>query len=481
MIASHLDKPMHARIPASGRWVARANLFALGHGGSSPAPKGKRTLALATLLAVAAAAGTASAQSRQIPAPPQDHAVVVAGAAVHTVTGPTIEDGYVAFDQGRIIDVGEGEPPRLPWAEVINARGLHVYPGLVSCDTMLGLIETGSVSVTHDYAEHGDVTPEVRAAVAVNPDSDLIPVARANGILTALVLPRGGLVSGRCSLMRLDGWTWEQMAIEPDAGLVVNWPRTEPNLRTSRWREAKPEKEQRKEIGERLEAIDRLFDDAIAYFRSADTDPKQATDLRYEAMRAAISGLKPVFVRASSRGQIESAVAWATRRDLNIVVVGGREADGAVALLRKHDVPVVIAGLHRLPRNRHDPYDGPFTLPARLHEAGIKVAIASGSGAAHERNLNHNAATAIAYGLPRDQALKAVTIQAAEIVGLGASHGSLEKGKAATLIVTTGDPLEITTDTLLAFIDGRRIDLGNRHKALYEKYREKYRQLGLIK
>ena len=434
--------------------------------------------ALATLLAAAGA----SAQSREVPAPPQDHPIVVTGAVVHTVTGPTFASGYVAFNDGRIIDIGDGEPPTLPWAEIVDARGLHVYPGLISCETTLGLIETGSISVTRDYSETGDVTPEVRAAVAINPDSDLIPVTRANGILTAMVTPRGGIVSGRSSLIRLDGWTWEQMAIEADAGLVINWPRTEPDLRTSRRREAKPEneKEQRKEIGERLEAIERLFDDAIAYYRSADADPKQASDLRYEAMREVIGGLKPVFVRASSRGQIESAVAWAARRNLDIVIVGGREADEAAQLLRTHDVGVIITGLHHLPQHRDDPYDTPFTLPARLYEARIRFAIASGTGSAHERRLNHNAATAVAYGLPYTEALNAVTIRAAEILGLGASHGSLEVGKAATLIVTTGDPLEITTETLVAFIDGRRIDLGNRHKALYEKYLEKYRQLGLI-
>jgi imidazolonepropionase-like amidohydrolase len=428
---------------------------------------------LAVLAAATAAAG-ASAQSREVPAPPQDHPIVVTGAVVHTVTGPTFAAGYVAFNDGRIIDVGEGEPPTLPWAEIVDARGLHVYPGLISCDTTLGLIETGSISATRDYSEAGDVTPEVRAAVAINPDSDLIPVTRANGILTAMVTPRGGLVAGRSSLIRLDGWTWEQMAIEADAGLVINWPRTEPNLRTSWWRETRPEKEQRKEIGERL------FDDAIAYHRSADADPQQASDMRYEALRDVIGGLKPVFVRASSRGQIESAVAWAARRNLNIVIVDGREAVEAAELLRAHDVGVIVTGLHRRPQHRDDPYDTPFTLPARLHEAGIRFAIASGTGSAHERRLNHNAATAAAYGLPPDEALNAVTIRAAEILGLGTSHGSLEVGKAATLIVTTGDPLEITTETLVAFIDGRRIDLGNRHKALYEKYLEKYRQLGLI-
>jgi imidazolonepropionase-like amidohydrolase len=435
---------------------------------------------LTAVLAAAIVAGAAAAQSRQVPAPPQGHPIVLAGGTVHPVTGPVIEGGYVAFNDGRIIDLGAGAPPVIPWAEVIDARGLHVYPGLIACDTTLGLIETGSIGATHDYAERTEMTPEVRAAVAINPDTDHIPVTRANGILTALVMPRGGVVSGRGSLIRLDGWTWEQLAIDAEAGLVLNWPRTEPDLRRSWWREPKPESEQRKQIAERLAALDRLFDDALAYYASVEADPAQATDLRYEALRAALDGARPVFVRASARGQIESAVTWAARRGLRIVIVGGREAEAAADLLRKHDVPVIIRGLHQQPRRRDDPYDLPFTLPARLHEAGVRFAIASGSGAAHERRLNHNAGTAVAFGLPRQVALEAVTIEAARIVGLGATHGSLEIDKAATLIVTTGDPLQITTDTVMAFIDGRRIDLGNRHRTLYEKYLQKYRQLGLI-
>ena len=199
-----------------------------------------------------------------------------------------------------------------------------------------------------------------------------------------------------------------------------------------------------------------------------------------DAGRDVLAGRTPIFARASTQGQIESAVVWANRRGLDIVIVGGREAGKAAALLREYDVPVIIGGLHTLPGHRDDPYDEPFTLPARLYDAGVRFTIASGSGAAHERNLNHNAATAVAFGLAPDQALKAITADAATILGIGDTHGAIEVGKAATLIVTTGDPLQITTDTLIAWIDGRQIDLGNRHKALYDKYRQKYRQLGLL-
>ncbi len=435
------------------------------------------------------------AQSRQIPAAPQKQPIIIFSATVHPVSSDPIQNGYIVFDKGVITGIGEGEPPSTPNAIKLNAEGLHVYPGLVAASTYLGLTEIGDISQTNDHSEMGRVKPEVRAVSAINPDSDLIPVARANGILTAMILPRGGLIAGRCSTVRLDGWTWENMSIDPDAGLVVNWPRTEPI--TAWWME-RTEEQQRKEIKEDLEAIEKIFDEAIAYIKARDNDRSLPTDLRFEAMRPALQGAKPIFISAAMVGQIESAVAWARRRNLKIVIVGGDQADQVAPLLKKHDIPVIVTGTHRLPTRRHDAYDQPFTLPAKLHEAGVQFCIAAGGEAAHERNLNHMAATAAAYGLPKSEALKAVTINAARIIGAGEHFGSLEVGKSATLIVTAGpesnsnsestaappppgDPLEITTDTLVAFIDGCRIDLGNRQKGLYDKYQEKYRQLGLMR
>ncbi|MHC4947150.1 MAG: amidohydrolase family protein [Planctomycetota bacterium] len=437
-----------------------------------------RPLALAAGLLVAALpAADAAAQSRQIPAPPQQRPVVIHSGTVHPVDGPPIEGGYVVFARGVVSDVGAGTAPDLPGAFEFDAAGLHVYPGLIAATTTLGLVETGSVDDTIDHSEHGRYTPEVRAAVAINPDSDHIPVARASGILTALTMPQGGLVSGRCSTIRLDGWTWEDLAIDAEAGIVVSWPRTEP---ISAWWMDKSEADQRKEIREDLQNIERLFDEAEAYLRARDVDPDLPTDLRHEAMRPALQGEKPVFVRAASAGQIESAVAWAERRGLRIVIVNGNQADRVIPLLLKHDVPVIVGGTHRLPGRRDEAYDAPYALPASLHAAGVRFCISGRARPGSERNLHHNAATAAAYGLPPDAALRAVTIDAARILGLGDSHGTIARGRAATLIVTTGDPLEITTDVLLAFIDGRRIDLGNRQKTLYAKYQEKYRQLGLI-
>ncbi len=435
--------------------------------------------ALATLLS-SVSIGSVSicyGQSRQVPAPPQQRAVTIHSATVHTVSGDVIEDGYVTFEEGRITQIGSGEAPEIRDAEQLDATGLHVYPGLIESFTNLGLTEVGAIDVTHDSSEYGNFKPEVRAAVALNPDSDLIPVVRSNGILTAMIRPEGGLVSGRAAVIRLDGWTWEDLAIDDTAGLIVSWPRTEP---IDSWWMEKSREEQLKEIEEALRDVEQKFDESTSYIKAHDADPTLKTDLRHEAMRPYLSGRKPVFVQASSMGQIESAVAWGQRRNLNIVIVGGHEADQVIPLLKKHDIPVIIGGLHRLPGRRHSAYDQPFALPAALHEAGIRFCISSSSGAAHIRNLNHVAATSVAYGLPKKIALRAVTQYAAELLGVGDILGTIDLGKSATLIVTNGDPLEITTDTLIAFIDGREIDLGNRQKTLYRKYRSKYIQLGLL-
>jgi imidazolonepropionase-like amidohydrolase len=432
---------------------------------------------LAPLLCAGFISTVSHAQSRQVPAPPQSAPIVIQNATIHPVSSPAIESGYVVLKDGVIDEIGTGEAPDILDSTVVDASGFHLYPGLIAAESKLGLIETGDVDVTIDHRELGSFRPEVRAAVAINPDTDLIPVARNSGILTALTLPGGGLVSGRCSIIRLDGWTWEDMAIDDSAGLVLNWPNTEP-IRAPWMRRGGGE--QRQGIAEQLAEIDRTFDEADAYFKAREHEKDVTTDLRYEAMRDCLAGNRPLFVWANSVGQIESAITWANKRGYKIVIIGGSEADRALPILKKHDVPVIIYGTHRMPTRRHDAYDRAYALPRMLHEAGVKFCIAPGGRDGMERTLGHQAATAAAYGLPREEALRSVTLSAAEILGIGATHGSIERGKAATVILTTGDPLEISTEVVMAFIDGRRIDLTSRHTQMYEKYRQKYKQKGLI-
>lgn len=442
-----------------------------------------------TIIATLCFGTLALAQDLLHKAPAQSAPVLISGGTVHPISGEPIPGGAVFFDGGVIRAVFSADEAQR-WRdagnvpgdlEVIDARGLHVYPGLVGANTVTGLMEIGAVGVTVDVNEQGSITPEARAISSVNPDSTLIPVTRAAGVLTVGVMPSGGVIPGRAAVIRMDGWTWEDMAVEADAGLIVSWPRLLPS---TGWWVTKSADEQRKESRENRQRLIDLFDAAAAYTAAKDADSSVPMDLRYEAMRPALSGEKPVFVRAQELDQIMDAVSVCTGRGMRVVIVGGRDAPLCADHLLANDAAVIVTGTHRLPRREDSPYDEAFTLPARLDASGVRWCLATSGGTfqtPHERTLPHHAATAVAYGLDHDAGLRSITLSAAEILGVGDRLGSLEAGKAATLIVTTGDPLEITTDVVGAYIDGRAIDLRSKHTELYEKYREKYKQLGIIK
>jgi imidazolonepropionase-like amidohydrolase len=413
--------------------------------------------------------------SDQIPAKPQERPVVIANATIHPVSGPVIENGLIVFDKGRIAAIGSSVviPNN---AERIDAAGKHVYPGLISAETYIGLTEIEAVRASRDRVETGRINPNVRAETAFNPESELIPVTRANGILTVVASPAGPLIAGTGAVMEMDGWTWEDMTLRAPAGLYVAWP----NMVTRRgpfFRQS--EEEQIKERERSLKELADAFRDARAYMAAKRAEhqrgvPYHDVDVRWEAMGPVLEGEVPVMVRASDVQQIQAAVAWSKQERVRLIIVGGHEAWRLTDLLKENDVPVLAGGIHRLPSRRFNAYDDPFTLPLKLHQAGVKFAIFSADEAAHQRNLPYEAAMAAAYGLPKEEALKAITLYPAQILGVDDRVGSLEVGKDATLIVTNGDPLEITTDVELAFIRGGRIDLTSRHTKLYEKYKEKY-------
>jgi imidazolonepropionase-like amidohydrolase len=416
--------------------------------------------------------------SDQIPARPQDHPIAIVGATIHTVSGPTIEKGTILFEKGRIVAVGIGVN-MVPNTEHIDGSGKHVYPGLISSNTEIGLVEIGAVRASRDMAEIGRINPNVRAQVAVNPESELIPVLRANGITLAVSAPSGGLISGTSALMMMDGWTWEDMTLRAPLALYVNWPSMRDNLPSPA---TTNEEEQKKEQGSALKELMTAFHDARAYMtaKKAETEkgvPYHNTDLRWESMIPVLEAKIPVVVWADEIRQIQAAVAWAEQENIRIIIGGGYDAWRVADLLKKKDIPVLAGGIHRLPARRSEEYDDPYTLPARLHQAGIRFAIITAGSAAHERNLPFQAGTAAAYGLPKDIALRAVTLSPAEIFGVADRVGSLEAGKDATLILTTGDPLEITTTILTEYIQGRKVDLTSKHTILYEKYKEKYRRV----
>lgn len=416
--------------------------------------------------------------SDEVPAPQQNEPIVLTGGTVYTVDGDIIENGMVVFSNGVISAVGRNVPVPVN-ARVIDVSGKFVYPGLIEAESALGLNEISAVPATVDVIEKGEINPNVRAERAVNSDSERIPVTRANGIALAVSVPEGGLVSGMSALMMLDGWTWESMVLKAPVGLVVRWPTM---VSADTYGAAKEREGHRKQVAEQRSKIEEAFKDARSYMNAKTGEgsggiPAHDTDVRWEAMMPVLRGELPVFVHAQRRREIETAIEWADREKLRMVLVGGLDAPLVTDLLREKDIPVIVTPVLQLPLRRDDPYDAPYTVAKRLHDAGVRFCIAGGSGHGNERNLPYHAAQARAFGLPDDIALRAVTLSVAEILGVGDRTGSITAGKDATIIVTDGDPLEIRTHVEQLFIQGRDVPLTSRHTRLYDKYRERYRRL----
>jgi imidazolonepropionase-like amidohydrolase len=413
--------------------------------------------------------------SDTMPAPPQTKPVAIKGATIHPVSGPDIPSGTIVFENGKITAIG-ADAAVPAGAEVIEGNGKHVYPGLINANTVLGLVEIGAVRATVDIEEAGALNPNVRSITSVNPDSELIPVARAAGVLTALSVPEGGLISGQSAVLRLDGWTPEEMTVLSPAAMHLRWPTLTIDRRP---RARKSPKDQQKEMEKAQKQIRDAFQIARAYWQTRkNPGPDFKMDLRWEALMPVFDGKVPLFVHASTLAQIQAALAWAKEMQLKIVLVDADDAWRIAPQLKENDVAVILGPATSLPVRRDDDYDSGWSSAAKLQQAGVRFCIASnGRGAeTNERNVGYEAGLAAGYGLPKEEALKAVTIYPAQILGVADRLGSLETGKAATLIVTNGDPLDFPTQVEAAFIDGRKIDLSNRQTRLRDKYREKYRR-----
>jgi imidazolonepropionase-like amidohydrolase len=409
--------------------------------------------------------------------------LVIAGGTVHPVSGPEIPGGMVLVENGKITAVGANVSVPAG-AERVDATGLHVYPGMIAANTILGLQEIGEVRATRDVNEVGNINPNARAKVSLNADSELIPVARANGILTALSATAGGTITGTSVVWKLDGWNWEEMTIKEPAALHVHWPSMITHNR-GWWDEGpvKSEEEQKKEREKQLKEVRDAFDNAKAYMKAREAmqagGARHDFDVRWEAMIPALKKQIPVFVNADEYLQIESALNFAKDEGLNIVIVGGRDAWRLADRLAAARVPVIYEETLSMPRRTWEPYDAAYTVPQKLQAAGVPFCISTGAGdASNLRNLPYEAAMAAAFGLPKEEALKAVTLYPAQILGVADRLGSIEPGKDATLIVTDGDPLEIESHVKMAWISGDPVDLSSRHTRLYDKYRNRPRTDG---
>ena len=402
--------------------------------------------------------------------------VAYVGATVHPVSTAAIKHGVVIVEGGTILAVGDATTTIPSDAIRVDLTGSHLYPGFVHPLAQLGLIEIDSVRGTDDTHEIGDNNANVRAEVAVNADSRHLPVAISGGVLTAHVFPGGGLFTGTSAVLRLAGWNWEEMTLAAPTAMHLNFPASAGDGGNSNEDEGEDEADSRE-----LAELDRLLDEVRAYARARDAGERGAgpsvdLDPKLEALRPVLAGELPLFIHADDRDAIASALDWVEKQELTrVVLVASADAAYLATRLAKAKIPVILRSVLALPTRSWEPYDQPFTAAARLHAAGVPVAI-SGNLSANARNLPFQAAMAAAHGLPRDVALRSVTLTAAEILGVADRVGSLEAGKEATFMVTNGDPLEIRTQIQQVWIAGAEVDLQeDPQRRLYDKYRQRPR------
>jgi imidazolonepropionase-like amidohydrolase len=458
-----MDNDTHETLTSSGRGAGALwhSLCALG-------------TSLAFALAILPAA--TSAQVRMT-VPPQAEAIALQGATIHTVTNGVIENGTIIFQNGIITAVGADV--QIPdGTRVIDATGKHIYPGLIDAYSTVGLSEIGAVDMSNDVNEVGDFNPNINADVGVNAESRHIGTSRSQGVLTTLTTPGGGLISGMSSAMALEGWTWEEMSMQSATALNINWPNPNPRGRGfgGRGGFGNPGAGPPATYEERVQQLKDYFAEARAYRDAVAAGEQVRTDARYIAMTPALNQEIPVVVSANSAAQINDAITWAKEEDLRLVIRGGSDAIHVADRLVAEEVPVILTSTMDAPSRAYEGYDEAYRRAAKLYEAGVKFAISGGAGSLYTDRLPYEAGVAVAFGLPEEEAVKAVTINAAELMGLDDRIGSLEPGKQATLLITTGTPIDMTSDIEQAYIQGRELDMNDIQKHFFEKYMEKVRQ-----
>jgi imidazolonepropionase-like amidohydrolase len=406
---------------------------------------------------------------------------VIRNARIVTVSGPEIESGSLVIRGGKIDTVGANVTAP-PGATEIDGRGLSVYPGMIDAGTALGLVEIGSIAATVDSNEVGDMNPNAQAIVAINPHSAHVRVTRVGGITSVATLPGGGIISGQAALINLDGTTPREMAVLPSAALVIDFPRVSTTAGGGPFF-GPPQPvnitEAIRTRDRRLDDLRKILQDAEAYARAQDAYardkklPRPATNVALAALVPFVRGERPVILRADREQEIRAAVHFAEEMKLRPIILGGNDAWRVADLLKQHNVPVILTGVLDLPRLEDDFYDSLYANAARLQQAGVRFCISTGDTGAQVRDLPFHAGMAAAFGLPRAEALKAVTLYPAQIMNVADRLGSIEPGKIANIVVTDGDLLEARTKIRYLFINGRQIPLVSRHTELYEQFKDR--------
>lgn len=411
----------------------------------------------------------AGAQDNISPAPPQTKDILIKNGTLHVGNGQVLNNSSILVKNGKIAAIGNDL--KNDNARVIDATGKQVYPALIAAATIIGLREiTGSVRGTNDYRELGELNPNVRSIVSYNTDSKIINVLRSNGILIANIIPQGSLLMGTSSVVQFDAWNWEDAAYKMDAGIHINFPGL--LMRSRRFRQNSATGDQQKEAMDKVEMLRNFFKEAKAYLAEKN---HVATNLKFEAVKGLYDKSQKLYIHCDIVKEMLVAIDFAKTFGFDVVIVGGSESWRIADLLKQNGIAVILQQLHALPTLDDDDVDQPFKTPYLLKKAGVLFCLNDDDGNTTGRNLAFNAGTAAAYGLNKEEALQAITLDAAKILGIADKTGSLETGKDANIVISTGDILDMESSVIThAFIQGREINLGDKHKQLNEKYERKY-------
>lgn len=401
------------------------------------------------------------AQATVYPTPPQKGTFALVHGTIHIGNGQIIEDGIIVITDGKITDVRAYAP--MANIKAIDCSGKQIYPGLISPVTILGLEEWEAVRSTRDDRELGDLNPNIHSYIAYNTDSKVINTVRTNGILLANVIPNGGIISGASSVMQLDAWNWEDALYKRDGGIHLHIPYL---VRFSQ------ESNALKEGLEKMEEVKKFFRDAEAYYQ----EPKhEHVNLKLEAVKGLFDKTQTLFVHADLVKEMMIAIDFAKEFGFKTVIIGGADSWKITDQLKQNNIAVIVNRPHSMPVTQDDDVNLPYKTPYLLQQAGVLYCIMDDDEMSRYRNLPFNAGTAVAFGLTKEQALQAITFNTAKILGIDDRTGTIEKGKDANIVVSTGDILDMKTNNVVnAFIQGREISLDNKQKQLYEKYKYKY-------
>lgn len=422
----------------------------------------------------------ADAQETVLPTQPQKGLLFIKNATVHVGNGTVINNGTIKIKDGKIEEVGENISIPQGDVKVVDAGGKQVYPGIILPVSNLGLVEISAVRATSDVREIGDMNPNVRSIVAYNTDSKVINTLRSSGILMANIVPQGSFLAGSSSLVQLDAWNYQDAAVKTDIGMHLYMPSLMARPQGGRFGggggrfgpQQSSETDPVKEGLNKIEELKAFFNEAKAYFAESS---HQATNLKFEAVKGLFDKSMKFYVHGNTVRQMLVAIDFVKQFGFDVVIVGGSDSWQIADLLKQYNVSVVLQQPHSLPTAADDDVDQPYKTAAILQKAGVVFSISDDDSQTRGKNILYNAGTAAAYGLSKEEALQAITLNAAKIMGVADKAGSIEAGKDANIVISEGDLLDMRTSKVTdAFIQGRKIDLTDKHKLLYERFNFKY-------